>query len=85
MYETIVTIDGMMCSMCTAHVNECIRNNFNVKKVKATLGSGGRTVIVSEAPLDKEKLEEKIESFGYKLTSFTTQEYKKKSLFDIFK
>lgn len=85
MYETIVTIDGMMCSMCTAHVNECIRNNFDVKKVKATLSGGGRTVIVSEAPLDKEKLEEKIESLGYKLTSFTTQEYKKKSLFDIFR
>lgn len=85
MYETIVTIGGMVCSMCTAHVNECIRNSFDVKKVKATLNGGGRTVIVSESPLDKKKLEEKIESLGYKLTSFTVQEYKKKTLFSIFK
>lgn len=28
-------VDGMACSMCEAHVNDCIRNNFKVKKVKS--------------------------------------------------
>lgn len=34
MFRTVVKIDGMMCGMCEAHINDAIRRNFNVKKVK---------------------------------------------------
>ena len=32
MIQTVLKIDGMMCGMCESHVNDCIRQNFNVKK-----------------------------------------------------
>lgn len=33
MVKTIVGIEGMACGMCEAHVNEAVRNAFQVKKV----------------------------------------------------
>ena len=35
MFKTTVGIEGMMCGMCEAHVNDAIRKAFDVKKVKA--------------------------------------------------
>ena len=55
MIKTTLKIDGMMCGMCESHVNDCIRSKFNVKKVTSS-HSKGETVIISEAPLDSEKL-----------------------------
>lgn len=40
MIKTIVKIDGMMCGMCEAHVNDAIRNHFEVKKVKVSNEKG---------------------------------------------
>ena len=59
MIKTTLKIDGMMCGMCESHVNDCIRSKFNVKKVTSS-HSKGETVIISEAPLDSEKLKEAI-------------------------
>lgn len=33
MVKTILKIDGMMCGMCEAHINDCIRRAFDVKKL----------------------------------------------------
>ena len=41
----------MSCSMCEAHMNEVIRNNFKVNKVSSS-ASAGETVIISDAELD---------------------------------
>lgn len=83
MYETKANIDGMMCSMCTSHVNDCIRHNFNVRSVKATLKNNGETTILSSSPIDKEKLGEALGKLGYRLTGFEMKETeeKKKGLF----
>ena len=35
MYKTTVKIDGMVCAMCEAHVNDAVRKNFAVSSVKA--------------------------------------------------
>ena len=32
MIKTTLKIDGMMCGMCEAHMNDVIRKNFKVKK-----------------------------------------------------
>ena len=64
MVKTIVKVDGMMCSMCEAHINDAIRHNFNVKKVKSNRKKK-ETVIESEAPLDPEKIRDTIEKTGY--------------------
>ena len=68
MVKTVLGIEGMACSMCEAHINEAIRKNFDVKKVKANRRK--RTcVIESEEPLDSERLEAVIAETGYELVS----------------
>ena len=47
MYQTTVGVDGMMCGMCEAHVNDAVRKAFPVKKVTSSHGRG-QTVILSE-------------------------------------
>ncbi len=82
MYETKACIDGMMCSMCTSHVNDCIRRNFSVRSVKATLKNGGETTIRSDDAIDEEKLRTALGELGYRLTSFRCSECEeKKGLF----
>lgn len=57
-------VDGMACSMCEVHVNDCIRNNFKVKKVKSNHKSG-EVLIESVEPLDENSLKEIIVKTGY--------------------
>ena len=80
MFRTVVGIDGMMCNMCESHVADAIRNNFKVKKVKASHKSKNAEIISEEAP-DEEKLKSVIKETGYEVTSFTSEPYVKKGLF----
>ena len=68
MTQTVLKIEGMACGMCESHVNDAIRNNFSVKKVKSSYKKG-ETVIKSEQPLDAEKLKKVIADTGYTLVS----------------
>ena len=68
MTQTVLKIEGMACGMCESHVNDAIRNNFSVKKVKSS-HKKGETVIKSEEPLDAEKLKKVIADTGYILVS----------------
>lgn len=68
MTQTVLKIEGMACGMCESHVNDAIRNNFSVKKVKSS-HKKGETVIKSEQPLDAEKLKKVISDTGYTLVS----------------
>lgn len=77
MQKTILKIDGMMCGMCEAHINDCIRRSFEVKKVTASHKSG-ECVIISENPLDPEKLKAAIAETGYTVLSVTQSPYEKK-------
>ena len=36
MTKYTVEVDGMMCGMCEAHVNEAVRKAFAVKKVSSS-------------------------------------------------
>ena len=51
MLKTTLEIDGMMCGMCESHMNDLIRQKFNVKKVSSS-HSKGTTEIISEESLD---------------------------------
>ncbi len=64
--KTTLTVDGMMCSMCETHIQEAIRKNFDVKKVKAS-HQKGTVVIMSEHRLDDNKLKDVIRETGYTL------------------
>ena len=84
MIKTKLKIDGMMCQMCEAHVNDAIRAAFDVKKVTSS-HSKGVTEIISENELDKEKIREVIKNTGYTLGDISEEPYEKKGLFSAFK
>ena len=84
MLKYTLKIDGMMCGMCEAHINEAVRAAFNVKKVSSS-HTKGETVIITDAPLDKEKLAEAIEATGYMLVSIKDEPYERKVFFSFLK
>lgn len=83
MVEITVKIDGMMCSMCESHMNAAIRRAFAVKSVKSS-HSEGKTVIVSESSIGKDRLERVVSELGYKILGVNEKPYVKKVLFSIF-
>lgn len=84
MIRTTLLIDGMMCGHCEAHVNDTIRQAFPVKKVESS-HTKKETVILSEEPLDEEKLRAVIAQTGYTLGEIRTESYEKKGLFSFLK
>lgn len=84
MIKTVIGIDGMMCGMCESHINDAIRQNFNVKKVKSSHAKG-QTEIISEDDIDDNKLSQIIDQTGYRILSVTKSPYEKKSLFSFRK
>lgn len=80
-YKYTLKIDGMMCGMCEAHVNNVIRRNFQIKKVSSS-HSKNQTTIITESLLDEELLKNKICETGYKVLGIKyEEEIKKKGLF----
>lgn len=84
MVKTIVSIDGMMCPMCEAHVNDAIRRDFKVKKVTSS-HKEKRTEIESELPLDRAALQKTVEDMGYTLLDVSVEEFEKKGFFSALK
>ena len=80
MTKTVLSIEGMACGMCEAHVNDAIRANFSVKKVSSS-HKKGQTEVISEQPLDESLLRSTITATGYELQSVQSAPYEKKSLF----
>jgi copper chaperone CopZ len=80
MLKLTVKIDGMMCGMCEAHVNEAVRNAFEVKKVTSSHAKS-ETVILTENEIDEEKLKEVIQETGYQFVSVQKEPYEKKGFF----
>ena len=80
MIRTVLEIDGMMCGMCEAHINDAVRREFKVKKVTSSQKKGITEIISEQAP-DKERLTAIITELGYKLNGISDEEYKKKGFF----
>lgn len=72
MYSYKLTVDGMYCSMCESHVNDVIRNNFSVKKVKSN-HKKNETLITSNEELDETKLKDVLHNIGYEVTAITKE------------
>ncbi len=72
MVKTIVGVEGMMCSMCEAHINDAIRKNFTVKRVKSNRKKN-TAEIMSEERLDHDKLKAVIDATGYTFTGITEE------------
>lgn len=83
MIQTTIGIDGMMCEMCEAHINDAIRKNFAIKSAKSNRKKK-QCVVVSEEPLDEAKVREVIGQTGYDLLSVSSEPYQKKGLFGLW-
>ena len=84
MVKTVLKIDGMMCGMCEAHMNDLVRKCFQVKKVSSN-AKKGITEVISEKEIDVSLVESEIEKIGYHLISAESSPYEKKGLFSFGK
>lgn len=77
MVKTIITVEGMACGMCEAHVNDSVRKLFSVEKVTSS-HKKGVTEVLSKEPLDEPQLTQAIEQNGYKVLGIHAEPYEKK-------
>ncbi len=78
MIKTTLKIDGMMCGMCEAHINEVIRKKVpGAQKVKSSHTKGECSFITAEEP-DTEEILTSIAETGYTVISFESEPYTKK-------
>ena len=80
MWKYTVEVNGMMCGMCEAHINDAVRKAFPVKKVTSSHGKG-QTVIIAKEDIPEDKLRETIEASGYRVLAMEKASYEKKGLF----
>ena len=80
MWKYTVEVNGMMCGMCEAHVNDAVRKAFPVKKVSSSRGKK-QTVVISERELDTSALSDAIRKTGYEVGEIRKEPYEKKGLF----
>ena len=80
MVKTTLKIEGIMCDICVAHVNETIKNEFDINKV-TTSKENGISEVISDNELSEEKLREVISREGYEVTEVMSEPYEKKGLF----
>ena len=65
MNKVTINIDGMMCGMCEAHINDTIRKVYpQAKKVESSRKKGETTFLLDGEP-DEEKLKAAIAETGY--------------------
>ena len=81
MIKTTLKIDGMMCSMCEAHICDVIRKAVpEAKKVSASHAKGEASFL-SETAVDESLLKDAVAATGYTCLSVTSEPYEKKGLF----
>ncbi len=81
MNKVTMTIDGMMCNMCEAHVCDAIRKVCGSKaKVSASHTSGQAEIILDGQP-DVERMKAAVKDTGYQVLDVKVEPYEKKGLF----
>ena len=83
MVKITVGIEGMACGMCEAHINEAVRNAFQVKKVTSS-HTKKQTVILAETDITEQELKSVVAKAGYDAVSVSSEPYEKKGLFRVF-
>lgn len=84
MVKITVGIEGMACGMCEAHINEAVRNAFQVKKVTSS-HTKKQTVILAEQDIPEQELKNIVEKAGYDAVLVSSEPYEKKGLFGTFR
>lgn len=80
MYEIVVKVDGMMCSMCEAHINDAVRAAVSVKKVTSSRKKG-ETTIQTETEPDVQTIKSAISATGYTVGDVSVKQIEKRGLF----
>ena len=81
MIKTTLKIEGMMCSMCEAHICDTIRKAVpSAKKVSASRSKREASFLTEDA-VDVERLKAAIDSTGYTCLGVDSAPYEKKGLF----
>ena len=81
MIKTTLKIDGMMCSMCEAHICDTIRKAVPGAKKASASHRSGEASFLTEAAVDESLLKDAIAATGYTCRSVSTEPYEKKGLF----
>ena len=84
MVKITLAIEGLACGMCEAHINEAVRNAFQVKKVTSS-HTKKQTVIIAEKDIPEQELKNVIVKAGYDAVSVSSEPYEKKGLFSAFR
>ena len=84
MFKTILKIDGMMCGMCEAHVNDAIRKAIPEAQKVTSSHTKGESSFLSEAEPNVDRLKEAINETGYTVLSMNTEVYNKKKFLGLF-
>ena len=79
--KTTMKIEGMMCSMCEAHVCDAIRKAVPAAKKVAASRSKKEASFLTEEPVDNESLKAAIDATGYSCLGIESVPYEKKGLF----
>ena len=66
MNRYVIGIDGMRCGMCEMHIEEVLRKNIKIKKVKASRFKN-QLVVITELDLIKEDFLKVFDPTGYKV------------------
>lgn len=84
MVKITIDIEGMACGMCEAHINDAVRNAFQVKKVTSS-HTKKQTVIIAEKDISEQELQDAIAKTGYDVVSVSSEPYEKRGLFSAFR
>lgn len=83
MLKITVRVEGMACGMCEAHVNEAVRNAFQVKKVTSS-HTKKQTTILAEEDIPEQELKSVVAKAGCDAVSVSSEPYERKGPFGLF-
>ena len=84
MIKIVLSVDGMMCKMCEAHVNDAIKKAFASVKVSSSHETK-QTIVLTKTQIDLENLKQVVEKEGFTVLDIKIEENKKKGLFSFLK
>ena len=81
MNKITLIIDGMMCGMCEAHINDTIRMVYPKAKKVASSHSKGETTFLLDGEADESALKAAIAETGYEFKGIKSEPFVKKGFF----
>ena len=81
MIRTTLKIDGMMCGMCEAHINDAVRKALPGAKKLSSSHTRGETVFFTDEMPDDQTIREAIAATGYELKGMRSEPWEKKGWF----